>query len=505
MHVRSLVSLVLALGVGAACGGGSSGGGSGVAVGGSGGVGGTGGGTGGEGGVGGTAEPPRCGDGRVDEGEGCDDGNLVDGDGCSSACVSSCGDGVFLAGVETCEDGNRIAGDGCSPDCRLERGTCSAAPVRDLGSYPAGLTHLQAAGTTDGLDDAATPSCAAAEGGEVVFGLFVPERAFVEFSTDAPGTAADTVLSVRRGDCTRPDAELACHDDIGGTGRATASRVVLEDVAAGTQLYVIVDTKAPGDFVLDAWVRPPADEGEACGRTGGPRCVAGLDCIGGVCGPIACGDGTVSPGEACDPASDPGCLPDCTYPVCGDGVVQGLEACDDGNADDTDGCTSLCLVPACGDGVRTPDEECDDGSATDDGDGCAGCRLGCRADVPAYRALPYGTSCLVVPDDRRRNFWTGSALCGSLGGHLVTVLDADENEVLRRVVGGNAWIGLTDGKDEGNFQWLVGTSDYRNWNDGEPNDWGGQEDCAELYPESGRWNDNNCGAGRWIACELPRN
>jgi cysteine-rich repeat protein len=61
----------------------------------------------------------RCGNGRVEPGEGCDDGNLVDGDGCSATCTDECGDGVVERGEE-CDDGNLVDGDGCEHLCHWE-------------------------------------------------------------------------------------------------------------------------------------------------------------------------------------------------------------------------------------------------------------------------------------------------------------------------------------------------------------------------------------------------
>jgi fibro-slime domain-containing protein len=81
----------------------------------------------------------RCGDQDVAGTEQCDDGNNDMGDGCtptcrkepscrtaegqSTACVSSCGDGLILPGdLEQCDDGNLQDGDGCSSSCTPEAG-----------------------------------------------------------------------------------------------------------------------------------------------------------------------------------------------------------------------------------------------------------------------------------------------------------------------------------------------------------------------------------------------
>lgn len=157
------------------------------------------------------------------------------------------------------------------------------------------------------------------------------------------------------------------------------------------------------------------------------------------CGPD-CGDGFLTPDEACDLGTDAagvsrntgeygGCAPDCTLaPFCGDGVKNGGEECDDGtnsvpydssgaacapgcvlthfcgdeeldsaygeqcdlgagNAPDAYGagaCTDRCeLAPFCGDGFENGDEECDDGPANGTtGSPCAtDCRIRCGNGV----------------------------------------------------------------------------------------------------------------------------
>lgn len=98
------------------------------------------------------------------------------------------------------------------------------------------------------------------------------------------------------------------------------------------------------------------------------------------------------------------------------------------------------------------------------------------------------------------NSWTvAEAEAVSLGGHLVTINDAAEQQWITNtflpVAGSHrVWIGFTDRVGEGTFQWVSGeTSTYRNWNPGEPNNSAADQDYAHIYPstviQAGKWND----------------
>lgn len=89
------------------------------------------------------------------------------------------------------------------------------------------------------------------------------------------------------------------------------------------------------------------------------------------------------------------------------------------------------------------------------------------------------------------NSWVDSeAFAVSLGGHLVAVNDAAEMTFLNSTFGSNAlWIGLAR-TSPSSFAWTNGDAlSYTNWQDGEPNNAGGNEDYVHTYAGLGTWND----------------
>ena len=93
---------------------------------------------------------------------------------------------------------------------------------------------------------------------------------------------------------------------------------------------------------------------------------------------------------------------------------------------------------------------------------------------------------------------TARQLCEAMGGHLVTITSAEENELVLNLRGENMiWIGATDSAEEGNWTWITDEPfEYDGWASEEPNDVAGTDEDGEDYAEqlysSGVWND---GAG----------
>ncbi len=106
--------------------------------------------------------------------------------------------------------------------------------------------------------------------------------------------------------------------------------------------------------------------------------------------------------------------------------------------------------------------------------------------------------------------------CVSTGsGHLATLTSAEEQAFVLSLYEefdpaallSGIWIGYSDARSEGTWEWVTGEpgvsgndSTYSNWAPGEPNDWGGAEDCAVL--QGGNWNDVPCSATfNYYLCE----
>jgi len=106
-------------------------------------------------------------------------------------------------------------------------------------------------------------------------------------------------------------------------------------------------------------------------------------------------------------------------------------------------------------------------------------------------------------------FYSADKFCKSWGGHLVSIHSEEENAFVvtnLQYVRKNVWIGL-DSKYTGEFVWQDGSDvAYQRWSPGEPNRGDIQEDCVEIYSETGGWNDCACDSdSKPYVCKKPRN
>ncbi|XP_063164816.1 C-type lectin BpLec-like [Candoia aspera] len=97
------------------------------------------------------------------------------------------------------------------------------------------------------------------------------------------------------------------------------------------------------------------------------------------------------------------------------------------------------------------------------------------------------------------------------GCHLASIHSKAETDAMSnylQLVGsaGDIWIGLWDPFQHRTWQWSDGSkTDFSSWDEGEPNNYGGNEYCVELRERKGyrKWNDRNCDHGSPFLCKCP--
>ena len=195
-------------------------------------------------------------------------------------------------------------------------------------------------------------------------------------------------------------------------------------------------------------------------------------------------------GDTCDDDIDGDAAPNVLELGCGSDPLDSASLPEDRDFDGV--CDTLDICPANVDSEQADSEgaefDCGDGIDCEDATGCV--RIGdahLRCEGPELNA----------------NYDDAEAFCVTIGGHLVTIDDADENAMLADA-GHVGYIGFDDRAFEGRFDWTSrGEVAFVGWGNGEPSDLTGDEDCAVMR-EGGAWDDVWCGFGAAFVCEVPR-
>lgn len=185
------------------------------------------------------------------------------------------------------------------------------------------------------------------------------------------------------------------------------------------------------------------------------------------------------------------------------------------------------------DGTRASYTHWNEGEPNDDGqnEDCAEWKLGNGAwnDAPCWSTRPYicqqidkkplecdgtrffgetGELCFSTDGD---DWQSANETCKKSGGRLAILANKANDDAVFKVVGPklgflSVWVGYSDIASEGSWRWISGSRfSFWNWKLGEPNDFKGEEDCAEWFPEDGLMNDLVCTAKRPYICErLPQ-
>ncbi|XP_072570731.1 uncharacterized protein [Paramormyrops kingsleyae] len=124
---------------------------------------------------------------------------------------------------------------------------------------------------------------------------------------------------------------------------------------------------------------------------------------------------------------------------------------------------------------------------------------------PGWR--PYEEKCYFFSVDTKS--WSDAqADCEGKSSNLMSILDINERTWVRTQVGTDIyWIGLNDIVSEGVWEWTDGSVYYpylAYWKPGQPDNWGDDEDCAQIIgANNGQWNDEPCSVRRRYICKRP--
>nr|XP_021527004.1 collectin-10 [Aotus nancymaae] len=106
-----------------------------------------------------------------------------------------------------------------------------------------------------------------------------------------------------------------------------------------------------------------------------------------------------------------------------------------------------------------------------------------------------------------KNYRESLTHCRIRGGMLAMPKDEAANTLIADYVAKSGFfrvfIGVNDLEREGQYVFADNTplQNYSNWNEGEPSDPSGHEDCVEML-SSGRWNDTECHLTMYFVCEF---
>lgn len=97
--------------------------------------------------------------------------------------------------------------------------------------------------------------------------------------------------------------------------------------------------------------------------------------------------------------------------------------------------------------------------------------------------------------------------CADNGGHLMSLDTEATSEALRVALrsplaaGRGVWIGLHEERP-GAWTWVTGEAlGAASWDVGEPNNFGGAEECGEWLAAGGTWNDTRCDQEQGYLCQ----
>ncbi|XP_071949944.1 asialoglycoprotein receptor 2-like [Antedon mediterranea] len=99
--------------------------------------------------------------------------------------------------------------------------------------------------------------------------------------------------------------------------------------------------------------------------------------------------------------------------------------------------------------------------------------------------------------------------CNALNSDLVVINNKQENSFVRKlIVAKSAWIGMKKLSKDSYFSWVGvpnSCSSYEYFQSGQPNNYGGNQNCVEMLKSSSCWTDRECSTRLCHVCEKRQN
>ena len=107
------------------------------------------------------------------------------------------------------------------------------------------------------------------------------------------------------------------------------------------------------------------------------------------------------------------------------------------------------------------------------------------------------------------NWFQAEDYCKALGGSLASIQSKDGLNIIATgqflsIKTNGYWIGLNNLDKTKGYQWTDNSPvTFTNWNTGQPDNFNGFEECAEVRSTQS-WNDINCYLNRGWICKIPK-